>query len=100
MLNAGDPPLQRQHFRMRRDVAEPVDAGGFQGGVGVEALGDGAGDEGLALLGQPVQQRALLLDQPVDARRFLVQKPRYQPLRVERGSGISMVTSSLALIAS
>jgi len=33
---------------MRRDVAEPVDAGGFHGGVGVEALGDGASDEGLA----------------------------------------------------
>ena len=30
---------------MLRDVAEPVDAGGLHGGVGVQALGDGVGDE-------------------------------------------------------
>ena len=43
---------------MRRDVAEPVDAGGFEGDVGVEAAGDGAVDDGLPLL---LQQRDELL---------------------------------------
>ena len=68
---------------MRRDFAEPVDAGGFHRGGGVEALGDGAGDEGLTLFGQPVQKRALLLDQPVDPRRLLIQKPRNPSLGFE-----------------
>ena len=53
------------------------------GALGVEALGDGAGDKGLALLRQPVQKRPLLLDQPVDPRRLLIQKPRNPPLRDE-----------------
>ena len=70
---------------MRRDVAKPVDARGFHRGVRVEALGDGAGDEGLAFLGQPVEKFPLLLDQPVDPRSLLVQKPRDPPLRIERG---------------
>ena len=69
---------------MRGDVAEPVDARGFQGGVWVEALGDGSGDEGLALLGQPVQKRSLLFDQPVDLRRLLIQEPGNPLLRIER----------------
>ena len=35
---------------MRWYVAEPVDAGGSEGDVGVEAAGDGAVDKGLSLL--------------------------------------------------
>ena len=57
---------------------------GFIGASGFRPFGDGAGDEGLALLGQPVQQRTLLLDQPVDPRGLLIQKPRNPPLRGER----------------
>ena len=34
---------------MGRDVAEPLDAGGFEADVGVEAACDGAVDEGLPL---------------------------------------------------
>ena len=69
---------------MRGDVANPVDAGGFHRGVGVEPLVDGAGYECLSLFGQPVQKIALLLNQPVDPCRLLIQKPRNPPLRVER----------------
>ena len=43
---------------MRGDVAEPLDAGGLEGDVGVEAAGDGAVDDGLPLL---LQQRDELL---------------------------------------
>ena len=43
---------------VRWDVAEPFDAGGFEGDVGVEAAGDGAVDDGLPLL---LQQRDELL---------------------------------------
>ena len=43
---------------------------------GLRPLVDGAGDEGLALFGKPVQERPLLLDQPVDPRRLLIQKLR------------------------
>ena len=70
---------------MRRDVAEPVDAGGLHGGVRVQALCDGSGDEGQALLGQPLQERTLLLDQPVDPRSLLIQEPPNTSLRIGRG---------------
>ena len=43
---------------MGGDVAEPLDAGGLEGDVGVEAAGDGAVDDGLPLL---LQQRDELL---------------------------------------
>jgi hypothetical protein len=72
---------------MRRNVSQPVDAGGFHGGLGVQALGDGARDEGLTLFGQPVQKRALLLSQRIDPRRLLIQKPRNPPLEFERRKG-------------
>ena len=53
------------------------------GVVGVEALGDDAGNEGLAFLGKPVKKRAFLLNQSVDARRLVIQKPCKPPLGVE-----------------
>ena len=37
--------VERDHLPVRGDVAEPVDARGFQGGVWVEALSDGSGYE-------------------------------------------------------
>ena len=40
---------------MRRNVADPINAGGFHLDVGVETLGDGASDQGIALFGKPVQ---------------------------------------------
>src|SRR5690625_2055929 len=68
---------------MRRDLPQPIDAGGLAGGVRVETLCDGAGEERLALLGSPLQQRPLLRDQRVDTGGLLVQEPRDPPLQVE-----------------
>ena len=59
---------------MLRHVAEPFDAGGFHGGVAVQALGDGAGDDGLALFFQQFNQSSLLLHQPVNLRRLSVKE--------------------------
>ena len=71
---------------MLRDVAEPVEGGGFEGRVGGEAggaggggrqaAGDGAGDERGALLLQPLDQLPLLRHQPVHPPRLPVQKRR------------------------
>ena len=44
---------------MRRHVAQPLDAGGLEADVGVEAAGDGAVDDGLALLLQQGDELAL-----------------------------------------
>ena len=81
----GQHSFQRQHLPVFRNITEPVDAGGFHRSVGVQALRDGAGNEGLALFGQPFQKRTLLLDEPVDPRSLLIQKPHNPPLRVEWG---------------
>ena len=59
---------------MRRHLAEPFDAGVLHGGVGVQAFGDGVGDDGLALLLQQLDQPPLLLHQRVDLRRLAVKK--------------------------
>ncbi len=67
MLEAFDIPLRR-HF------AQPLDAGVFHRGVGVEALGDGVGDDGLAFFLQQLDQSLLFLDQPVDPRGFVVKE--------------------------
>src|SRR5579872_3723879 len=68
---------------MCRNISEPVNAGGFHEGVGVKALGDGAGDEGLAFFGKAIQKRALLLDERIDTRRLLIQKSRSSALGFE-----------------
>ena len=49
--------LQRHlNLPMRRDLAQPLDAGVLHGDVRVEALGHGAGDEGGALLLKQLDQ--------------------------------------------
>src|SRR5665811_530205 len=50
---------------MRRDVAQPLDAGGLEGDGGVEAAGDGAVDDGLLLLLQQLYQLLLGPDIPL-----------------------------------
>ena len=78
---------------MCRHIAQPVDAAGFHGGVGGEAFGDGLCDDGLSLLGQPLQQRLLLGNQPINLCRLLIQKRRDAHLGVEGWRGISISTS-------
>ena len=52
---------------MGGDVAEPLDAGGLEGDVGVEAAGDGAVDDGLPLLLQQRDELLLGADVAADA---------------------------------
>ena len=66
---------RRTNLPMRRDVAEPGDAGGLEWDVGVEAAGDGAVDDGLLLLVQQPNQLPLGADEAVDLPVRVVQKP-------------------------
>ena len=66
--------LQRQHFPMRRHIAQPFDAGGLHGGVRVQPLGDGVGDDGVAFLFQQFDQPSLLRYQRIDLGRLAVEK--------------------------
>lgn len=58
---------------MRRYPPNPRDAGVLHRHGGVEALGHRLVDEGGALLGQQVQELALLLDQGVDGGGLFVE---------------------------
>ena len=49
---------------MLRHIAEPLDAGGLEGDVGVEAAGDGLVDDGLLLLLQQRDELPLGADVP------------------------------------
>ena len=69
---------------MLRNVAEPGDAGGLEGDVGVEAAGDGAVDDGLLLLVQQPNQLPLGADEAVDLPVRVVQKPHDGRLFVGR----------------
>ena len=60
---------------MLRNVAEPLDAGGFEADVGVEATGDGPVDDGLLLLLQQRNELPLGADVPPDAPVYVVQVP-------------------------
>ena len=55
-------------------VAEPVAAGGLHGGVGVEALGDGVGGDGLAFFLEQFDQPPLLGHQTVNLRRLPIEE--------------------------
>ena len=59
---------------MRRNLPQPLDAGVLHGDVRVEALGDGAGDEGGALLLEQLDQPLLLRHQRIDPRRLPVEE--------------------------
>ena len=72
---------------MRGHIPQAFDAGGFHGGLGVEALGDGVADEGGALFLEEFDLPRLLRDQPVNPRRLPVQERRYCALFVEGGTG-------------
>ena len=59
---------------MLRHIPQPIDAGRFQGGVGVQAPGDGVGDDGLALFFQQLHQPPLLGHQFVNLGGFAVEE--------------------------
>ncbi len=58
---------------MRRHVAQPLDAGGLEGDVGVEATGDGLADDGLLLLQQQGDELLLGAEVTPDAPVRVVQ---------------------------
>ncbi len=60
---------------------------GLHGGVGVQALGDGVGDDGLAFFFQQFNQPLLLPHQRVDLRRLPVKKVCDDGLLVEWRNG-------------
>ena len=59
---------------MLRNLAQPFDAGILHPGCGVEALGDGVGDDGLALFLEQRDQLLLLRHQRVDLPRLAVEE--------------------------
>ena len=65
---------------MRKHFAEPFDAAVLHRRVGVEALGDGVGDDGLPFLLEQRDKPLLLLHQRVDLRRLAVEEGRYASL--------------------
>ena len=67
---------------MLRNIAEPLDAGGFHGGVRVQAFGDRVTDDRLTLFLQQLDQTTLLRHQTVDLRRFHIEERRDRLLLV------------------
>ena len=68
-----EQPPRALYLPMRRNLAEPGDAGVAEGGAGVEAAGDGAGDERPPLLRQQPQHALLRRHQPIQPRRLPVE---------------------------
>src|ERR1035437_5571346 len=67
------------------DVAEPGDAGGFEGDGGVEATGDGPVDDGLLLLVEQRDDLPLGPDRTIQPPIRVVQKPHHRRLLLGRG---------------
>ena len=61
---------------MRRNLSKPLDAGVLHGDVRVEALRDGPGDEGGALLLEQFDQPLLVRHQRIDPRCLAFEEPR------------------------
>ena len=57
---------------MRRNLAEPREAGVAEGSVGIKATRDGAGDERPPFLRQQPQHAFLRRHQPIQPRRLMV----------------------------
>src|SRR5258708_7844602 len=72
-------PLDLFHLPMPRNFRQPLDARVFHGDVRVETFGDGAGDEGSALLLEQLDQSLLLPHQRINHRRLPVEE-RSDPL--------------------
>jgi len=69
---------------MLRYIADPVDAGGFEGRIGVEAAGHGPVDDGLLLLVQYLDQPPPIADEAADLPVKVTEKTNDQFLLVER----------------
>ena len=69
-----DRPLQLFRLPVRRNLAQPLEAGVLHGDVRVEAPGDGAGDEGGAFFLKQLDQPLLPRHQRIDLRRLAVEE--------------------------
>lgn len=56
------------------NIAQPLDTGWLHRCIGVEALGDCVGDDGLAFLGQHFEEPLLLCNQVIDLHGRRVEK--------------------------
>ena len=65
--------VNRWRNPMRRNIPQPVEAGGFEGGAWVEATSNGTADEGSALFFEQGQHLFLFRHQRIDARGFAVE---------------------------
>src|SRR5437867_12297998 len=74
MRRKGSTSLSRNVVRQCAGISQPLDARVLHGDVRVEALGDGAGDEGGALLLEQLDQPLLLRHQRIDPRRLPVKE--------------------------
>src|SRR5260221_9214407 len=70
LLNAFDQPSSGEYLPVRRNLAQPLNAGVLDRDIRVEALCDGTGDEGGALLLEELDQPLLLGHQRIDPRRL------------------------------
>jgi hypothetical protein len=73
---------------MRRHIPKPFDAGRLHARIGIQPLGDGVGDDGLAFLFQQVDQPLLLCHQPINLRRFTIQECGDSSAFSYRGDGV------------
>ena len=87
--------LQALHLPVCRDLSKPHYARVLHGHGGVEALGDGAGDDGLALLLQQGDQLLLLSHQCVDLAGLAVEEGGYGCLLGNRGKTHGEVTNEI-----
>lgn len=84
------------HLPMGRNIAEPLDAGRPQGGVGVKAAGDGVVDDGLLLFVEEGDELALGANGAVDAGVDVVEEVGDGVLFGERGEGDSTPPKSVS----
>ncbi len=55
-------------------LAEPLDAGVFHGGIGIEALSDGVGDDRLTFFLEQFNQPLLFSNQVINPGRLVVEE--------------------------
>ena len=96
LLETGDHMADSNRLPVRRNQAQPLDAGVLHLHVGVEALGDGVADEGGALLLEQFDLTLLLLDERVDPPRLAVEECRYGTLFVNGGQRDSQIAKLLS----
>ena len=74
LLNRLQESTELNSIPMCRNLPQPRQAGVLHGGIRVQALGDGVGDQRAALFLKQLDQPLLLLDQRIELGRFPVEE--------------------------